>query len=106
MISLPFQNNTNFNSGPFNRTHNILNIQPVIPLHLSSDWVVISRTIVPVMSQPNPIFDSSTNGIGDTTQSLFLSPTHPGSLVWGVGPVYTMPSEYRRFEKYARREHV
>jgi hypothetical protein len=92
MISVPFQNNTNFNAGPFNRAQDILNIQPVIPMHLNSDWNLISRTIVPLMSQPNPIFDSNTNGIGDITQSLFLSPTHPGPVIWGVGPVYTMPS--------------
>jgi opacity protein-like surface antigen len=92
MISLPFQNNTNFNAGPFNRTQDILNIQPVIPMPLNSDWNVISRTIVPLMSQPSPIFDSSTNGIGDITQSLFFSPAHPGPLIWGVGPVYTIPS--------------
>ena len=77
MISLPFQNNTNFNAGPFNRTQDILNIQPVIPMHLNPDWNLISRTIVPLTSQPSPLFDSSTNGIGDITQSLFLSPTHP-----------------------------
>jgi hypothetical protein len=61
-------------------------------MHLNSDWNLISRTIVPLTSQPSPIFDSSTNGIGDITQSLFLSPTHPGPLIWGVGPVFTMPS--------------
>ena len=92
MISVPFQNNTNFNVGPFNRTQDILNIQPVVPMTLNSEWNLISRTIVPIISQPSPIFDSSTNGIGDITQSLFLSPTHPGTLIWGVGPVFTMPS--------------
>jgi hypothetical protein len=92
LISVPFQNNTNFDAGPFNRTQDILNIQPVLPMHINSDWNLISRTIVPLMSQPSPIFDSSTNGIGDITQSLFLSPTHPGPLIWGVGPVFTMPS--------------
>jgi opacity protein-like surface antigen len=92
LISLPFQNNTNFNAGPFNRTQDILNIQPVIPMPLGSDWNVISRTIIPLISQPSPILDSNTNGIGDITQSLFLSPSHPGALIWGVGPVYTIPS--------------
>ena len=92
LISLPFQNNTNFKVGPFNRPQDILNIQPVIPMPLGSDWNVISRTIVPLMSQPSPIFNSDINGIGDITQSLFLSPSHPGALIWGVGLVYTIPS--------------
>ena len=92
MISVPFQSNTNFNAGPFNRTQEIFNIQPVVPLHLNEDWNVISRTIVPIMSQPDPRTDSSTNGIGDITQSLFLAPAQPGKLIWGVGPVFTIPS--------------
>ena len=52
MISLPFQNNTNFNLGPNNKTQNILNIQPVIPINLGPNWNLITRTIMPVISQP------------------------------------------------------
>ena len=89
---MPFQSNTNFNAGPFNRTQEVFNIQPVVPMHLNDDWNLISRTIIPLLSQPSPFFDSNTNGIGDITQSLFLSPTHPGKLIWGVGPVFTIPS--------------
>jgi opacity protein-like surface antigen len=92
LVSVPFQSNTNFNTGPFNRTQEVLNIQPVVPMHLNDDWNVISRTIIPLVSQPSPFFDSSTNGIGDITQSLFVSPVHPGPLIWGVGPVFTVPS--------------
>ncbi|MGB6660033.1 MAG: outer membrane protein [Xanthobacteraceae bacterium] len=92
LVSVPFQSNTNFNTGPFNRTQEVLNIQPVVPMHLNSDWNVISRTIIPVISQPSPILNGNTNGVGDITQSLFLSPTHPGDLIWGVGPVFTIPS--------------
>ena len=45
-----------------------------------------------MLSQPSPFFDSNTNGVGDITQSLFFSPAHPGTLIWGVGPVFTIPS--------------
>ena len=92
LVSVPFQSNTNFNAGPFNRTQEVLNIQPVVPLRLNADWNLISRTIMPVISQPSPIFNSNTNGIGDITQEFFFTPTHPGPLIWGVGPVFTVPS--------------
>ena len=92
LVSVPFQSNTNFNAGPFNRTQEVLNIQPVVPLHISADWNLISRTIVPVISQPHPILDSNTNGIGDITEELFFSPVHSGALIWGAGPVFTIPS--------------
>jgi len=92
LVSVPFQGNTNFNAGPFNRTQEVFNIQPVVPMHLTDDWNLISRTIIPLVSQPSPLFNSNTNGIGDITQSLFFSPVHPGPLIWGVGPVFTVPS--------------
>ena len=50
LISLPFQNNTNFNVGPLSGTQNILNIQPVIPISVNKDWNIITRTILPVVS--------------------------------------------------------
>ncbi len=92
LVSVPFQNNTNFNNGPFGRTQNVLNIQPVVPMSLNSEWNLISRTIIPVTSQPSPLFDSTTNGIGDVNETLFLSPAHPGPLIWGIGPIVTTPS--------------
>jgi opacity protein-like surface antigen len=94
MISVPFQNNANFNVGPFNRTQDVLNIQPVIPLHLNEDWIVISRTIAPLTSQPDPVFNSSTYGIGDTSQSLLLSPERSGikDFSWALGPIATVPT--------------
>ena len=66
LISVPFQNNTNFNVGPQNGTQNILNIQPVIPIEINKDWNIITRTIVPVISQPrlSPTTDR-TNSIGE-----------------------------------------
>jgi hypothetical protein len=85
LVSVPFQSNTNFNTGPFNRTQEILNIQPVVPMHISADWDMISRTIVPVISQPDPIRDTNTNGIGDITQSLFLSPARTQNANAGNG---------------------
>jgi hypothetical protein len=53
---------------------------------------LIARTIVPVISQPDPISNSNTNGIGDITEELFFSPVHSGALIWGAGPVFTVPS--------------
>ncbi|MEP7327794.1 MAG: neuromedin U [Betaproteobacteria bacterium] len=93
LISLPFQNNTNLNFGPDKGTQNILNIQPVIPISISDDWNIITRTIVPVVSMPSlgPGIDSK-NGIGDTVFTAFLSPAKPGHWIWGAGPVLQIPT--------------
>jgi hypothetical protein len=93
LISLPFQNNTNLNFGPEKGTQNVLNIQPVIPFSLDKDWNIITRTVVPVISMPSlgPGIDS-TNGIGDTVFTAFLSPANPGHWIWGAGPVFQLPT--------------
>jgi hypothetical protein len=94
LISLPFQNNTNLNYGPEKGTQNVLNIQPVIPVEVNSEWNVITRTIVPIISQP-AMFpgDGRTNGIGDVVFTAFLSPAVPKGLIWGVGPVVQLPTD-------------
>ncbi|MDP1723375.1 MAG: neuromedin U [Alphaproteobacteria bacterium] len=93
MISLPFQNNTNFNAGADDQTQNILNIQPVIPFDMTPNWNLITRTILPVISQPglNPGMGRK-NGIGDMQVSFFLSPKDSGKLVWGIGQIFQVPT--------------
>jgi len=93
MISLPFQNNTNTGIGAQDETQNIMNIQPVWPVSLNDNWNLITRTIVPVVSQPD-IFtgEGRVNGIGDTTFTAFLSPKDSGSFTWGAGPVFLLPT--------------
>jgi hypothetical protein len=93
LISVPFQNNTNFNFGPEEKTQNILNIQPVIPVTLSKDWNLITRTIMPLISQPELTpSDNSTFGLGDTQFSAFLSPANASGWIWGVGAVMQAPT--------------
>lgn len=91
LISLPFQNNTNFDFGPDERTQNVLNIQPVLPFKLNEDWNLITRTIFPVTSLPLPN-DGREDGLGDTTFSAFFSPRGGGETTWGVGPIVLIPT--------------
>jgi hypothetical protein len=93
LISLPFQNNTNFNYGPNGHIQNVLNIQPVIPVNLNEDWILVSRTILPVISQPEfTPGEGTTFGLGATQMSLFLSPAKPGEVLWGAGAVVQAPT--------------
>lgn len=93
LISLPFQNNINFNLGRHNRTQNILNIQPVAPFNLTENWNLITRTIAPVIYQPDILDDSGGEfGLGDINTTWFLSPRKPGKLIWGVGPILSLPT--------------
>ena len=94
LISVPFQFNFNFNYGPDNDVQSILNIQPVIPIHLNKEWNLVTRTIIPVIDQPWP---ESKFGLGDVNMSLFFSPAKlkpvaEGGLFWGVGPILGFPT--------------
>ena len=92
LISLPVQNNTNFGLGPNDRTQNLLNIQPVIPFGLGSSVNLITRTIFPVITQPDLASTSgSTTGLGDVLFTAWLSPAEAGTVIWGVGPVISLP---------------
>ena len=42
LISVPVQENFNFNISPFDRTQNVLNIQPVISARISENWNLIT----------------------------------------------------------------
>jgi hypothetical protein len=96
LISVPFQSNFEFGGGPNGDGFRyILNFQPVIPISISENWNLISRTIVPFISQHDMIGTTSQTGLGDITQSLFFSPKQPtkrGGIVWGAGPVFLVPS--------------
>jgi hypothetical protein len=93
LISVPFQNNTNFNVGPRDGTQNILNIQPVIPISVNPDWNVITRTILPVIWQPGlTAGQGTTSGLGDLQFSAFLSPNTASGLIWGAGAIAQAPT--------------
>ena len=115
LISVPIQNTSNFGIGPNDRTQDVLNIQPVVPLRVSKDWNLIVRWIIPVIWQPAPgtqnleVFGIEENtpgslaaqsaikqvgvyGFGDMQPTFFLSPAKPGKLIWGVGPYFILPT--------------
>ncbi len=96
LISVPFQFNFESDIGPLDQGSRLTtNVQPVVPVSLNDDWNLISRTIVPVVSQED-IFPGSGDqfGLGDTVQSLFFSPKALTSSgwTWGVGPVFLLPT--------------
>ena len=92
LVSVPFQFNWEQNVGPSDQTRFVLNVQPVMPFTLNEDWNLITRIIMPFVSQP-PLFEggSAAFGVSDILTSFFLSPSG-GGLIWGAGPVINLPS--------------
>jgi hypothetical protein len=95
LISFPIQNNFEWGAGRGSKGFRYLaNVQPVIPISISEDWNVISRTIIPIIHQTDTLGPTTQDGIGDILQSLFFSPKAPGpgGIIWGIGPVLSFPS--------------
>ena len=96
LISVPMQLNRHQNMGPDDKGDQwVLNIQPVLPFKLNDDWTLISRTIFPLIRLDDlPLKGEKESGLGDITQSFFLSPSQltSGGWVWGVGPVFLIPT--------------
>jgi hypothetical protein len=96
LISVPFQGNYNQGLGPLEEGDQLyVNLQPVIPISLGPDWNLISRTILPVMISQQDLFPGSGEqmGLGNTLQSLFLSPNRTiNGWTLGAGPVFYIPT--------------
>jgi hypothetical protein len=96
LISVPVQNNINGGIDPGNRTQNVLNIQPVIPLKFNDNWNLIIRWITPIVYQPiplpSPLPQTGASGLGDMQPTFLLSPRKPHKLIWGAGPIFQLPT--------------
>jgi hypothetical protein len=109
LISLPIKYDYNSNIGPSRQgNQSLLVVQPVIPFSIGADWNLISRTIIPAVSNhnvgpaagtPDGLGDVATGsgtqeGLGDTTQQFYFSPKKPtdGGWIWGVGPQILLPT--------------
>lgn len=96
LVSVPLQLNHDRDLGPAQDGERwSLNLQPVVPIDLNRDWNLISRTIVPIVSQSGAASGGGRqSGLGDVVQSLFLSPKAPtaGGWIWGAGPAFLVPT--------------
>lgn len=101
LMSFPFQNNSNFGYGPYDRTTNILNIQPVIPF---ANGKIITRTIFPIVWIPDYSSESGmySTGLSDITFTAFYVLPSGGGATVGIGPVLDIPTggDLRGSEKW------
>ena len=94
LISLPFQNNTDVGIGQYNGVKNTLNIQPVIPIALSPKLNVITRIIIPIVTQYNITApNTKQSGLSNFLASAFFAPSNTkNGVTWGAGPAFLLPT--------------
>jgi hypothetical protein len=91
LVSVPIQSNFGTGGDLEDASTLTVNVQPVIPFRLSEGWHAISRTIVPIESLPLPGGGRS-SGVGNIQEQLFLTPSTPGAVTWGIGPTLSLPT--------------
>jgi hypothetical protein len=92
LISFPMVSNFYFNYGKNNSLQYVLDLKPVIPFSLNDSWNLITRTIIPIANQETLPPGGRFTGLGDINPSVFLSPAHPGKIIWGFGPAMILPT--------------
>ena len=96
MYSIPIQNNTYIDIGSDNKVKNVANFQPVLPFDLNDDWTVVTRTIIPIVSNPeiSKTPYERTFGLGDTVFTAYFTPkaNNESGWTWGVGPAFYIPT--------------
>ncbi len=100
LISVPFENNSNFNVGPQDSYQNVLNIKPVIPVKLNDNWSLVNRAIVPVIYLDDRFpgqGPGSKFGFADPLYQGFFTPAKPGKFIWGIGPSVQLPMGAKQF---------
>lgn len=93
LVTVPVQDNSYFDVGPYKKTEDVVLMEPVVPFRLGDNWNLITRWITPLMYQPSisPVH-GSTYGLGNIEPELFISPSHPGPIIWAVGPTLWLPT--------------
>ena len=89
-ISVPFQNNVDFNIEPNNGFRWTMNLMPIIPFSFNKELNVLNRIVVPVIVQDNIFKNTTQTGISDVLINSFISPKGSG-VVWGIGPSVYVP---------------
>jgi hypothetical protein len=94
LISVPLQNNTDYGIGELQGSRNTMNIQPVVPISITPKWNLITRIVLPVITQYNITgVSEKESGFGDAVLSGFFSPSESkNGFTWGAGPAFLIPT--------------
>jgi hypothetical protein len=90
----PLNNYATFGVGPHRGTEDVLEFQPVIPVHVNDDWNIVTRAVLPFVWTPD--LSPAPNvpfGTAPLQVTSFLTPKNPtNGFLWGIGPVVQAPT--------------
>jgi hypothetical protein len=93
LVNLQFFYDANLGVAPANNTQQVVTVEPLVPFHLNSDWILVTRTSLPFITQPGAAAGTHWDrGLGDTQLTALVSPARVGSIDWGVGTALQLPT--------------
>lgn len=88
-IRVPIEADTNFKVGPHHNVGQSLNVEPVFPFHLNSEWDLIARPNLTLTYLPSP---HRQFGLEDLQTLFYLTPSSASEWIWGIGPIFEFPT--------------
>jgi hypothetical protein len=88
-VKVPIEADTNFNVGPRHNVGQSLNVEPVFPFHLNSEWDLIARPNLTLTYLPSP---HEQFGLEDLQTLFYLTPSSASKWIWGIGPIFEFPT--------------
>ena len=94
VLNLPIQDNVMYGIGEYERTRQVIKIQPVrLSIKAGRIYRIRSRTIIPLIYAPDITRPTGgVFGLGDIVIAGFFSPNKLGRYIWGVGPAVSFPT--------------
>jgi len=94
LISVPIENDINYDIGKYDRTQDALTFKPVYPIPLRNKWTLVTRTLIPLYL-PQPKIESKSgnkNGLSDINPQLYFVAPPIKDVMIGVGPTLIIPT--------------
>lgn len=88
-VKVPIEADTNFEVGPRHNVGQSLNVEPVFPFHLNSEWDLIARPNLTLTYLPSP---HEHFGLEDLQTLFYLTPSSASEWIWGFGPIFEFPT--------------
>jgi hypothetical protein len=95
LVAIPIETIWEGGAGPEDADRFALQVSPSVPFALGEDWLLVSRSVVPLLVHQQAMAKGagSDTGLGDIETSLFLTPRSPFlGAAWGLGPILLLPT--------------
>lgn len=90
--SYTLENYSNFGTGTTHTTQDVLEFNPLVPLHFTANYDVIIKTVIPFVRQASGTGNGFLYGLGDINPAFYVTPAVNSTVLWGVGPILYLPT--------------